>query len=178
VDPHGARGQRGAAHGEDAEITLRASPPTTTLEGIDGYDQDVGVINLDGELIVYRGLRDEGSDMITLENCHRGALGTKARPHAAQAYARFVPDLWVSSVDGRLNRDAPSIPVKRTRLWPREGAARLVSDDQCEIVHYTTVADGALTMPENLDADPVSRGRGLLRGRFGTEAVDHDDARS
>jgi len=157
------------------EITLRAIPPTESLEGIEGYDKDCGVINVDGELIVYRGLRSEGPDLITLENCHRGALGTKPRPHAAQAYARFVPDIWVSSIDGRLNRDAATIPVKRTRLWPLEGAARLVGEDKLEIVHYTTVGEGTLTMPENLDADPESRGRGLLRGRYGTEAIDHDD---
>lgn len=159
----------------EKEIIVRALPPATTLEGVEGHDKDCGVVDIDGELIVYRGTRADGPDTITLERCRRGALGTKARSHATGVPARFVPDVWVSFIEGTLNRDAATIPLGRTRGWPKEGAARIVGDENVEIVHYTGMSENGLVMPEALGADPTVRGRGLLRGRFGTEAIQHDN---
>jgi hypothetical protein len=159
----------------EKEIIVRALPPATTLEGVEGHDKDCGVVDIDGELIVYRGTRTDGPDTITLERCRRGALGTKARSHATGSPARFVPDVWVSFVEGTLNRDASTIPLGRTRGWPKEGAARIVGDETVEIIHYTGMSENGLVMPEAVGADPAVRGRGLLRGRYGTEAMQHDN---
>lgn len=156
------------------EFTLRAIPPVTTLVGTEGYDKDCGVIDVDGELIVYRGSHTEGGDTVVLEDCRRGVFGTKARPHATLTTARFVPGLYVSCVDGSVSRDSASIGMRRTRGWPSEGTARIVGDDTVEIVHYTAITDAGLLIPESLDADTATRGRGLLRGRFGTDVASHE----
>jgi hypothetical protein len=156
------------------EFTLRAIPPVTSLVGIQGYDKDVGVLDVDGELIVYRASHTEGGDTVVLEDCRRGAFGTKARPHASLTMARFVPEIYVSCVDGSVSRDASSIAMRRTKGWPAEGTVRIVGDDTIEIVHYTAITDAGLMMPEALDADTAIRGRGLLRGRFGTDITNHD----
>ena len=159
---------------KEKEIVVRAIPPATTLVGTEGYDKDCGVIDLEGELIVYRETRVDGSDSVTLSDCRRGALGTKARAHGTGVPVRFVPNVWVSYIDGNVNKDAASIPLGRTRLWPSEGAARIVGDETVELIHYTGLSPTGLVMPESLDADAAMRGRGLLRGRFGTEAIDHE----
>ena len=159
----------------EKEIIVRALPPATTLVGVEGHDQDCGVVDIDGELIVYRGTRTDGPDTLTLERCRRGALGTKARSHATGTTARFVPDVWVSFLEGTLNRDASTLPLGRTRLWPKEGAVRVLGDETVEIMHFTGMSENGLLMPEALDTDPTVRGRGLLRGRFGTEAIQHDN---
>lgn len=161
---------------EEKEIVLRALPPATTLVGVEGHDRDCGVVDVGGELIVYRGTRSDGPDTLTLERCRRGALGTKARAHPPGTPARFVPDLYVSYLQGTVNREASTLPLAHTRRWPREGAARIVGDDRVELVHYTGVSEGeGLLMPEAMDADPSVKGRGLLRGRFGTEAAQHQN---
>ncbi len=156
------------------ELTLRAIPPTDSLVGIQGYDKDVGVIDVDGELIVYRGTHTEGGDKLVLEDCRRGAYGTKARPHASLTTARFVPEMWVSAVDGSVSRESAQIAMRRTTGWPREGTVRIVGEDSVEIVHYTAINTSGIVMPESLDGDTSTRGRGLLRGRFGTDITNHE----
>ena len=156
------------------EFTLRAIPPLTSLVGIQGYDKDVGVLDVDGELIVYRGSHDEGGDRVVFEDCRRGVYGTKARPHAMHTMARFVPEMYVSCVDGSVSRDASTIAMRRTKGWPAEGTVRIVGDDTIELIHYTGITDAGLMIPESLDGDSSTRGRGLFRGRFGTDVTNHD----
>ena len=160
---------------KDKEITLRALPPATTLVGVEGYDADCGLVQVDDELIVYRGTRVDTADTVTLEDCRRGALGTKARAHATGAGARFVPEVYVSYLSGDLGLDASTVALGRRKGWPREGAVRIVGDDTLEIAHYTGLSEQGLLIPEALDADPTYRGRGLLRGRFGTESRAHEN---
>jgi hypothetical protein len=166
------------AEGIDAredEIALVAQAPIVTLEGTTGHDRDVGVLDLEGELIVYRGTRVEGDNIMTLEQCVRGAYGTKARAHPNGAYGRFVPALPVSKLVGGLNRDAGSIALVHTRNWPREGLVRILEGDTAELIHYTAMSGTDLLLPTAQDADEETRDRGLFRGRFGTSALDHSD---
>jgi hypothetical protein len=160
---------------EADEITVRALPPATTLDGIDGWDTNCGVLDVGGELVVWRGTRPEGAESTTFERCARGALGTRPHTLAPGMLVRLVPNVLVSYLSGMLSRDASTIAVGRTKDWPREGLVRIVGQDQEELVHFMSRNDTDLVLPEALDADETVRGRGLTRGRFGTETVSHDN---
>ena len=164
---------------EDRDIRLLVRRPFQTLGETSGYDEDCGLLDLDGELIVWRGASVEtdqdGRSVIVLERCERGVLGTEARVHTEGAHGRMVPHWPVSYLDGRVNRDASSIPlIHARRWWPREGCVRLVGGESVELVHYSRRTEKDLILPEALDRDERIRGRGLLRGRFGTDIIDHD----
>jgi hypothetical protein len=159
---------------EATEISLAPSPGGVTLEGVPGYDGEVGLVSLDGELIVYRGLRTEGTNVVVLENCARGMFGTKAAPHARGGYGRFVPDVWVTYLDGSVTRDAAALATIDVRGWPREGCVRILREDDAELIHFTRRTDQELLLPESLEEDAGQQGVGLLRGRFGTDAVEHE----
>ncbi len=156
------------------EIVLYPQAPAETLEDIAGYDKDCGVFLLDGEMIVYRGTRTEGDRALVLERCMRGMFGTKATLHGRGGYGRFITDVPVTYLEGDVKRDANTIPVAHTRRWPREGCARIVGPETVEVIHYTRISERDLVMPEALDSDESSRGRGLFRGRFGTDVMDHE----
>lgn len=158
----------------DDELLLAAQPPAPTLEGTPGHDADVGILALGGELIVFRGTRAEGSNRLALERCVRGALGTKARAHPPGATGRLLFDVPVSALSGTLNRDANSVPLAHARNWPREGLVRIVGATSAELVHYTALNGSDLLMPGAMDADESARDRGLFRGRFGTQPLDHE----
>jgi hypothetical protein len=164
--------------GIDADATdIYIGAPYTPMnwEGIAGFHPDVGLLDLEGELILWRGSHREDDSTIVLERCVRGVLGTTPRYHAYGSYGKFVPDLPVSCLSGQTNRDAASIPLLRAKDWPREGCVRIVGESSVELVEFTARTDQELILPGALDADPKVRDRGLLRGRFGTDAVDHDD---
>lgn len=158
----------------DEELLLAAQPPAPTLEGTPGHDADVGILALGGELIVYRGTRVEGGNRIALERCVRGALGTKARAHPPGATGRFLFDVPVSALSGNLARDAKTIPLVHARNWPQEGLVRIVGASTAELAHYTALNGSDLLMPGAMDADEDIRDRGLFRGRFGTQALEHE----
>ncbi|MDJ0521092.1 MAG: hypothetical protein QNJ90_03355 [Planctomycetota bacterium] len=158
----------------DDEIRLANVLTDQDLMSLDGYDEDCGLVLVEGELIVYRGSRMEGEDTLILERCARGQLGTKPRFHPIGVEVRFLPDLPVSYLEAGMTSDAASISLARTRGWPREGLARVVREDTAELMHYTRLAEGEALMPKSLDADERTRDRGLFRGRFGTDATDHD----
>ncbi len=157
----------------EPELRL-GSTVTTTLGDLDGYDPACGVLMIEGEIVVYRGSHMEGETTLVLEDCARGAFGTRARPHAPGAPARFLPDLPVSYLSGTLPRDGASIPMARTAGWPTEGLVRIVGPEAVELVHYTRLGSEELVLPRSMDRDERSRDRGLFRGRFGTDAIDHD----
>jgi hypothetical protein len=156
------------------EIHLAPQQPQETLNDTPGHDQDCGILSIGGELIVYRGTRTEGANTLVLEKCVRGALGTEARAHPWSSTGRLVFDVPVSKLVGSLNRDAKSIPLVHTRNWPQEGLARILKGDTAELVHYTAMSGTDLLLPGALDADETLRDRGLFRGRFGTQTLDHD----
>jgi hypothetical protein len=160
---------------DTADVVVRAVPPATSIQSIDGYDKDCGVLAIGGELIVWRGTSSSGADTVTFERCARGCFGTKAAPHGVNEPVRIVPELYVSYLAGTLTRDSASVPMGRTRNWPREGLVRILSDDSAELVHYTSRNDTDLLLPESMDADESTRGRGLTRGRFGTEITSHQN---
>jgi hypothetical protein len=159
---------------EGKEISLAPQVAAQTLEGIAGYDKDCGLLSLDGELIVWRGTRSEGTNVLTLENCERGMFGTKARMHPPGSYGRLVYDVPVSYLDGNLTRDSASLALVHVRGWPTEGLLRAVRDEGEELMHYTRIVGNDVVMPEALDADESVRGRGLFRGRFGSDVTDHE----
>ncbi len=159
---------------ETDEIQIRNVGTTQDLATVAGYYEDCGVFNLEGELIIYRGLRREGESDFVLERCARGQFGTRATPHGYASKGRFMPNLPVAYLDGGMTAEASTIPVARTKDWPREGLVRIIRDDTAEMIHYTRRGDNELIMPTSLDADERNRDTGLFRGRFGTEAIDHD----
>jgi len=160
---------------EDAEeIRLITAGPDQLSNTLDGYDQDCGLALIEGELVIYRGSRQEGEHILVLERVARGQLGTKATFHPRGGFTRFIPDIPVSYLDGGMTSEASSLPMGRVRGWPREGLARILQADTAELVHYTRRGENELLMPVSIDADEDTRDRGLFRGRFGTDAIDHD----
>ncbi len=164
---------------EDREIRLVVRRPFDTLIDTPGHDEECGLLSLDAELIVWRGASlendSEGRNVLVLERCERGVLGTVPRFHAEGAHGRLLPHWPVSYLDGRVNRDAASLPLIHARhWWPREGLVRVVGGEEAELVHFSRRSEKDLILPEALDADEKIRGRGLLRGRFGTDVIDHD----
>jgi hypothetical protein len=161
---------------ETDTIGLRPVPPATTLSGVPGYRKECGLIDYDGELIAYRDSHFEDEDLLVLEGCVRGVLGTKARTHATAGYARFVPNVPLAYLSGDLPKDGASVPMSKMHKddWPRVGLVRIVGEDTVELVHYVGRGEEELIVPEALEADTATRGRGLLRGRFGTETLAHE----
>ena len=160
---------------QEIRFTLYPAPQGTSLEGIPGFHSSCGVVSIDGELIVYQGVRNELEGEWVLEQCIRGVLGTEPKAHGRGGYGRFVTDLPVAVLEGNLTVDGYSLQVMPLdSSWPREGLVRVVSDGQVELIHYTRRSDEQLIVPESLDVEEGSRGRGILRGRFGTDATDHD----
>ncbi|MGE0192860.1 MAG: hypothetical protein AB7T63_12560 [Planctomycetota bacterium] len=140
---------------------------------IDGASSPCGAVILDGEIIIYRGISEE-DDGIVLEDCARGQLGSRAAPHAVGSGAWFLPDVFVSYLEGGLEIESSTITIANLKTWPREGLVRILSGEDGELVHYTRRTEESLLMPESLDVDEADRGRGLFRGRFGTTATQHD----
>ncbi len=156
------------------EIRLTNVGTPQDLATLDGFDEDCGVFLLEGELIIYRGSRTEGENVLYLERCVRGQFGTQPLFHTRGSQGRFLPDIPVSTLESGLTADASSVSLARTRGWPREGLMRIVREEGAEMVHYTRIAENEASMPKSLDADERTRDRGLFRGRFGTAAVEHD----
>jgi hypothetical protein len=161
---------------ETDTIGLIPVPPATTLVGIPGHREACGLLDYDGELIAYRGSHTEGSDILVLEGCVRGVLGTKPRNHATRGYARLIPNVPITYLAGDLAKDGAAIGTAKLHKddWPREGLVRIVGQETVELVHFTGRTDEGLIVPEAIDADASVSGRGLLRGRFGTEAISHE----
>ncbi|MDA1195437.1 MAG: hypothetical protein O2894_09670 [Planctomycetota bacterium] len=156
------------------EIYLARTGSAQDLTTLDGYDSDCGLILIGDELVAYRSTRQEGDTTLILEGCERGILGTRPGFHAIGERVRFLPDIPVSYLDAGITVDASTVPLARTRGWPQEGTARILREDTAEFIHYTRLADRELIMPTSLDNDDRTRDRGLFRGRYGTDATDHD----
>ena len=144
------------------------------------YHPDCGVVNLDGELILYRDSSFESETVLVLEGCVRGVLGTEPRPHPRGGTGRLVPGVPVTYVQGNASRDLANIPVAPfdERIWPRKGLLRFVGEQDTELVHFTRRSREEFILPEAFgaeDAPDDAEGRALLRGRFGTKAIDHDE---
>jgi type II secretory pathway pseudopilin PulG len=156
------------------EIRVANTGTTQDMTTVDGYDKDCGLVLVGGELVVYRGSHMEGDKVLVLERCARGQLGTRTTFHPLGDRVRFIPDVPVSYLDSGMSVDSSSIPLATTRGFPAEGLVRVLHEDTAELMHYTRRSASELTMPASLDASDSSRNRGLFRGRFGTDATDHD----
>ncbi|MDF1702082.1 MAG: hypothetical protein P1V36_13070, partial [Planctomycetota bacterium] len=159
---------------EADELRLANGGTTQDLGTLDGYDRTCGIVLVGGELIVYRGSRMEGNNTLILEGCERGVMGTRTAFHPIGDGVRFLPDIPVSFLDSGTTAEGASFTLARTNGWPKEGTIRIVREDSAEMAHYTRIANGELSMPESIDNDERSRGRGLFRGRYGSDATDHD----
>ncbi len=159
---------------EGDEIRIANGGTNQDLSTLDGYDRKCGLVLVGGELIAYRDSRMEGTNTLVLEGCERGIMGTATAFHPIGDPLRFLPDLPVSYLEGGMTAEGASVPMARTNGWPKEGTVRILREDTAEMVHYTRMSNGELLMPESIDNDNRSRGRGLFRGRYGTDATDHD----
>jgi hypothetical protein len=101
-------------------------------------------------------------------------FGTKAAYHPLGSYGVFVPGIPISYLEGSLSADASTLGLANMDDWPREGLVRVVGEEAGELLHYTRRTETELIMPEATSGDNEERGRGLFRGRFGTEVGDHD----
>ena len=157
--------------------TLILKPTVSTYltnTEIDGAPSACGAVIIDGEIIIYRGLTEEDQGLV-LEDCARGQFGSRASPHALGAGAWFLPDVFVSYLEGGLEIESSTITIADPKNWPREGLVRILTGEDGELVHYTRRTEDSLLMPEALDLAEEDRGRGLFRGRFGTSPTVHDD---
>jgi len=150
VTPFGAR--ESTLLGEDA------------LEVLSELPQAGGLLLVGEEIVGFAGLdpTDTGHVFIT----ERGMYGTRQAYHGPQEAVVPLAFWPASPLASRLGEDAAALPVADAAGFPAGGGLLLVGG---ELVEYTSVAGGALRMP----VAAGTRGRGLLRGRFGTTPGSH-----
>jgi hypothetical protein len=132
--------------------------------------EDAGLLRIGDEILCYDGL-DVGSSSFHVGPGARGLLGTEPQNHAA-----FEPVVWlnqarVSVLASGIGVDDGVLPLVDIEGFPNEG---LVLIDR-ELIGYTRSYGGVLDMPRT-SSEPGAkdrRGRGLFRGRFGTEPAAH-----
>ena len=132
--------------------------------------EDAGLLRIGEEILCYDGL-DVGSSSFHVGSDARGLLGTEPQNHAA-----FEPVVWlnqarVSVLASGIGADDGVLPLVDIEGFPNEG---LVLIDR-ELIGYTRSYGGVLDMPRT-SSEPGAkdrRGRGLFRGRFGTEPAAH-----
>lgn len=165
---------------QTADIRLALMGTLVNKDQSFAYHPECGLLDLDGELILWRDSTFESENVLVLERCVRGVLGTTSRPHPRGGSGRFVPGVPVTYIQGSATRDLAQIPVASLdeRVWPREGLLRVVGAQDAELIHFTRRSREDFILPEAFgaeDAPDVAEGRAILRGRFGTKAIDHDD---
>ncbi len=160
--------------GGATRMTVVPKGPAASFEDTAGYNEKCGIFLVDGEMVVYRDTSEEGNGTVSLDRVARGMFGTKPTYHPLGSYGVFVPGIPVSYLEGSLSADASTLGLANMDDWPREGLVRVVGDEAGELLHYTSRTETELIMPEATSGDEEERGRGLFRGRFGTEVGDHD----
>ncbi len=127
-----------------------------------------GLVSIDGEILAYESHSD-GTFVIASEG--RGLLGSEPRPHSEGALVYFLDHIPAAILTAPVNGSASELVVADAADLPAYGGTLLLARN--ELLHYAWVDAGAvLTMPSWDDPDaPQTRGRGLLRGRYGTTPV-------
>jgi hypothetical protein len=148
-----------------------------------GLKRGGGLLLVDGELIVYREVQDDGTVAIAQDG--RGLLGTIPRAHAAGASVLFVDQVPATTLDSPMSSESAIGLVASLEDFPRAEGTVLIGH---ELLHYTWTRpnpDGgaqAFEMPERQDpaaaaapggTSAARTGSGLFRGRYGTAAASH-----
>jgi hypothetical protein len=143
-----------------------------------GLNRRIGLIQIDDELIAYRGMARDSSGVF-LDNCIRGALGTEIRPHAENS-------LYINISNARMARLPDALPAQSGRNFRIQHE----TGDPLDDYGYVLVVDGT-DVERTTDweiigykRDPRQRNNlivsdfapnelGLFRGAFGTTISDH-----
>lgn len=126
-----------------------------------------GLLRIGDEIVSYAGFDSEDSGTVYLTG--RGLYGTRVQAHPAFTPVRPLLHWPASPLSARVTDESASLPLGDTSGFPSGPGLVLVGE---ELVGYAEVSDRALSMPASGGVTTISR-RGLLRGRHGTRATDH-----
>ena len=137
---------------------------------IAGLPQDAGLLRIGTEILCYDGY-DADANTLHFPPQGRGLLGTLPQTHMPGEGVHLLESWRVSVLGGQMSADTHLVPVVSADDFPKEGT--LLIDE--ELLHFTHLEGGLLAMPRAslVPGERDGRGRGLFRGRFGTEPAAH-----
>jgi hypothetical protein len=135
-----------------------------------GLPADSGLLRLGSEIVAYDGYDAAGSS-IHVPTQGRGLLGTDPQNHVVGTAVRLLESWRVSTLATSVGAADAELPLASLEGFPSSGTV-LVDE---ELVHYTRLDRGALSMPRasQVPGKMDAKGAGLFRGRFGTQAAGH-----
>jgi hypothetical protein len=131
---------------------------------------DAGLVRIGEEIIAFRTIGRSQSGQPALMDCQRGFMRTTPARHAYGENVVFLDFQGVSMLQGAVDASNPVLQVANPGGFFQNGGTVLVDD---EMIHYTEIAQGGLSMPWAVNDRGDSTG-GLFRGRFGTLPHAHD----
>lgn len=131
---------------------------------------DAGLVQIDGEIIAFRGVgRGQGGGPALLR-CERGFMNTMPTPHGYGANVVFLDIVPTTMLAQPLAAGDRDVQANQSRDFAPTGGLVLIDD---ELLHFSEIIGRTLRMPPRLDERGQETG-GLLRGRFGTRPAAHD----
>lgn len=134
-----------------------------------GLPQDAGLVQIDDEVIAYRGLVTGPGGSFILEDCTRGFMNTVATGHSFGANIIFYDWRGVTELAQAMQPDSPSVPIEDTQGLPVNGGTVMVNQ---EMIHFTRILGQTLEMPVRTRGSSGGE-EGIFRGRFGTVRGSH-----
>lgn len=127
-----------------------------------------GLVAIDGEILAFS---EHSGGRFTLASNGRGLLRTTPTAHNEAARVTFLPHVPAAVLASPIQEGSHEIVVEEMGALPPFGGTLLVGGT--ELLHYTwSTGNQLLEMPQWFDPkQPQTRGRGLLRGRYGTAPV-------
>ncbi len=153
------------AHGTLASSLLGPD----ALEILSALNPAGGLLLIGEEIVGYAGI-DTSEFGGTVYITERGLFGTERAFHEGGTSVSAL-DFWPATpLAGRISPEQAFIPLSDPAAFPDAPGLAWIDG---ELVGFEGVDDGALTMPIRYGAGRLLP-EGLLRGRFGTGAADHD----
>lgn len=142
------------------------NPLLEPFEILKSLPQDAGLLQIGDEIIAYTDVDwEEGIILIAPEG--RGVFGTEPGHHGIWEPVHLLNFPTLSILENALSDDDPIVHIRDPEGFPFGGVVLI----EQELIGYTRIDDGLLTMPEEVGSGYWSRG--LLRGRYGTEPGRH-----
>lgn len=131
--------------------------------------EDGGLLRVGDEIMSYAGFDAVDSGTVYLTG--RGLYGTRPQAHPAAAPVEPLVAWPASPLAARATAESAVVPLVDASGFPPGPGLVLIGD---ELVGYTDVGARSLSMPHSGGGVTTIGRRGLLRGRHGTRAAEHE----